>query len=418
MAQAPDRPLGVQDAAPIAAPATSFQNDNQYTGEAASAPYLERIDVFQRWREQEGVPLVGGVYHRNLKTLDVGPWPRKGVLGAHCYLDGDDGTDEHVVEIPAGKSTIPEHHMYDEAVYVLSGRGACTVTQFDGAKTTFEFGEGAFFVVPLNATVQYHNGSGFQPCRFFSVTNLPQIMRQYLGNEDFIWNCNYDFKDRFGGQEEYFDGKGKLWRGRIWETNFVPDMKRMRLWEWKERGGGGTNAFFMLSGGAINSHVSRFQSGTYKKGHWHGPTAHLYVTHGEGYVLMRREGEDFIKCDWQEGSLYISGAGPGNWLHQHFNVGPTPAEYLVLGVHPARRYAMSRWQANDPTDRNTADLSVKKGGIQVEYEDEDRIVHQIFEDELRKRGTECRMKGYIPWCTGIEGPSKKGEWGDEKVAPV
>ena len=113
-------------------------------------------------------------------------------------------------------------------------------------------------------------------------------------------------------QNNYFDAKGKLWRGRIWETNFVPDVKAMRLWEWKERGGGGTNVFFMMAGGAIDSHVSRFQSGTYKKGHWHGSTAHLYVTHG----VMRREGEDFLKCDWHEGSMYVSGAGPGNWLHQ------------------------------------------------------------------------------------------------------
>jgi hypothetical protein len=90
----------------------------------------------------------------------------------------------------------------------------------------------------------------------------------------------------------------------------------------------------------------------------------------------------------------------------------------VLGVDPSRRYARSRWQAKDPTDRNTADVSVKNGGMQVEYEDEDRIVHEIFEEELRQRGIECRMKGYIPWCTGVEGPSKRGDWGDEKVAPV
>ena len=37
------------------------------------------------------------------------------------------------------------------------------------------------------------------------------MMRQFLGNEDFIWNCNYDFKDRFGGQDEYFNAKGTLW---------------------------------------------------------------------------------------------------------------------------------------------------------------------------------------------------------------
>ena len=68
--------------------------------------------------------------------------------------------------------------MYDEAVYVLSGRGSCTVSHFDGTKTSFEFGEGAFFVLPLNIMAQYHNASGVQPLRYFSVTNLPQIMRR------------------------------------------------------------------------------------------------------------------------------------------------------------------------------------------------------------------------------------------------
>ena len=33
----------------------------------------------------------------------------------------------------------------------------------------------------------------------------------------------------------------------------------MKLWEWKERGGGG-NTFFILHGGTINSHISRFQA--------------------------------------------------------------------------------------------------------------------------------------------------------------
>ncbi len=187
----------------------------------------------------------------------------------------------------------------------------------------------------------------------------------------------------------------------------------MKLWEWKERGGGGTNAFFMLAGGTINSNVSRFQPGTYKKGHRHGPGAHLYITEGTGYVLTQRGNEPRIRCDWQEGSLYLSGAGQGLWLHQHFNVGETPAEYLVLGVNKSRRYAMSRWDAGTPTDRNTADLSEKAGGIQVEYEDEARDVHEIFEAELAKRGIQCRMKNLVPWCTGIEGPTHQGDWGDE-----
>ena len=69
----------------------------------------------------------------------------------------------------------------------------------------------------------------------------------------------------------------------------------------------------------MESHVSRFESGHYKKSHRHGPGAHLYITEGEGYVLAQRGEEERIRCDWKEGSLYLSGAGQGLWLHQHFN---------------------------------------------------------------------------------------------------
>ncbi len=380
--------------------------------EAEAAPVIERIDPYEEWRKKEGVPLVGGVYIRDMKQIEVGPWARKGVKGALLYLDGDDEQDEHLVEIPPGGQTAPEHHMYDEAIYVVSGRGTCTVWNNENQKQTFEWGEGSFFALPVNIHFQFFNGSGTQPARYFSVTNLPDMMRKFH-NEDFIFNCPYSFSDRYSGESDYFSGEGKLYRGRVWESNFIPDVRRMKLWEWKERGGGGTNAFFMLAGGSINSHISRFQPGTYKKGHRHGPGAHLYICQGEGFVLIQQDDKPRLKCDWQEGSLYLSGAGPGLWLHQHFNVGQTPAAYLVLGTNRSRKLATSRWNAADRTDKNLADVSYKEGGIQTEYEDEARDVHEIFEAELAKRGVQCRMKNLIPYCTGTEGPTQQGEWGDE-----
>lgn len=379
---------------------------------AEQAPIVERIDVYQDWRKKEGVPLVGGIYIKDMKAVAVGDWPRLGVKGALLYLDGDDEQDEHLVEIPPGGQTNPIRHMYEEAVYVVSGRGTCTVWYDEAHKQTFEWGKSSFFALPTNINYQFFNGSGTQPARYFSVTNLPTLMRQFH-NDDFIFNCNYAFSDRYSGEQDYFSGEGKLYKGRLWETNFVPDVARMRLWEWKERGGGGTNAFFMLAGGTINSHISRFQPGTYKKAHRHGPGAHLYIVQGTGFVHTQRAPEPRIKCDWQEDSLYLSGAGPGLWLHQHYNVGETPAAYLVLGTNAARRYATSRWNAGDRTDRNTADISEKAGGIQTEYEDEDPEIHKIFEAELATRGIQCRMKNLVKWCTGIEGPTQSGEWGDE-----
>jgi hypothetical protein len=49
--------------------------------------------------------------------------------------------------------------------------------------------------------------------------------------------------------------------------------------------------------------------------------------------------------------------------------------------------------------RSGADVSVKEGGWQIEYEDEDRSIHRQFEAELARSGAQCRMPTEIPWCT-------------------
>ena len=37
------------------------------------------------------------------------------------------------------------------------------------------------------------------------------------------------------------------------------------------------------------------------------------------------------------------------------------------------------------------DESVKKGGAQIEFEDEDPIIRRMFEEELAKQGLQSRM---------------------------
>jgi quercetin dioxygenase-like cupin family protein len=367
-------------------------------------PALVRIDMYEEWRKREGVPLVGGVYIKEMKAVELGPWPRKGdgVKGALCYLDGDDEADEHIVELSPGSYTAPLRHMYTEALYVVSGHGSTSVWRDEHAKQTFEWGPGSYFELPTNAWHQFFNASLSQPARWFSVTDLPQLLRQWA-SEDFIFNNPYNFKDRYAGEPDYFNAEPKLYRGRVWETNFIPDIKKLPLYEWKSRGGGGTNAFMVMGAGMMESHVSRFESGHYKKAHRHGPGAHLYITQGEGYVLTQRGNEPRIRCDWQEGSLYLSGAGEGLWLHQHFNVGATPATYLVMNQGLSRKYAANRWQARESTVLRTGEVSGKEGGRQVEYEDEDPEIHRIFEAELKKRGIICKMKNMVPWCTGEAG---------------
>ena len=376
-----------------------------------AAPRMERSDPYEEWQRAEGAPIVGGIYLQDLYNLEVGPWARKGCNGAICYLDGDDDTDEHVVEIPPGGSTTPERHMYTESVYILKGRGATTVWYDDKLKQTFEWGNGSFFTPPVNTWVQHFNGSGSDPARFIAVTNLPHMMRQFI-SEDFLFNNPFVFSDRFLGEQGYFSGEGKLYKGRVWETNFVPNADNMALYPWGERGGGGTNIMLSMADNMVASHISEFPTGTYKKAHRHGSGAHLMVVGGVGFSLLWREGEERIKADWQKGSMYLSGGGGGGeWFHQHFNAGAEPARYLVMGAMGSRKYARQRGGANEANlGEVRAMVSIKLGGIQVEYEDEDPVVHQIYEQELASHGATCRMKNLIPYCTGIDGPTNvKGE---------
>jgi hypothetical protein len=227
-------------------------------------------------------------------------------------------------------------------------------------------------------------------------------MMRLFGDNEFIFNCDFNFRGRYSGEEDYFSGNGKLFKRRIWESNFIANAPDMLLYGWKERGAGGINAMLEMADNNMKSHISEFPIGTYKKGHRHGPGAHLVLLSGTaGYSLVwtKEDRSDMIKCDWQVGSMVI--VPSDNCYHQHFNSGRTRARYLALrsgdmGVNSPRAGG-----------GEYADRSLKEGGWQIEYEDEDREIHQIFEKELAENGATCKMKAFVPWCTGEVGPTSE-----------
>jgi len=171
----------------------------------------------------------------------------------------------------------------------------------------------------------------------------------------------------------------------MWETNFVPDLRTFELKEWKARGAGGSNIMFVLADGTMHSHMSEMPVGTYKKGHRHGADFHVFAVTGQGYSLYWWEGEkELRRFDWKHGCVF---APADRLFHQHFNASPEPARYLAVAFGGLRYPTLADKRATFMG----MDVSVKEGGRQIEYEDEDPRIRQIYEDELRKRGIPSRM---------------------------
>jgi mannose-6-phosphate isomerase-like protein (cupin superfamily)/oxalate decarboxylase/phosphoglucose isomerase-like protein (cupin superfamily) len=367
---------------------------------AAPLEELEITDPYVNWQRDEGAPVITGFYLQDLSTVELGPWERKGGRGAFVNLEGCGGVnDTHVVEIKPGGQSEPERHLYEEFVYIVSGRGSTSVWYDEKQKQTFEWARGSLFAIPLNANYQHFNGSGLDPARYMAVTTAPSMLR-ILRNRDFIFNNPYQFPERFTGEAGYFSGEGKIHKSKRTQTlvtNFVADVHSLGLHSWKERGGGGDHIGLELAENSTGAHISEFQIGTYKKGHRHGPGAHVIILDGDGFSTLWRDGDpEMIKCDWRPGAVIVP---PENWFHQHFNTGNHPARYLAL------RYQGRKYVATTSVNRGDGDISVKLGGNQIEYEDEDPKIHKIYESELAAHGATCRMKGYIPGCTGEVGPS-------------
>ena len=343
---------------------------------------------YQKWLEAEGLPAIEDYCVRDIRNVPLYPWPRMGGLGVYLNLIGTgEANNAYICEIPPGKSLNPQRHLFEELVFVIAGRGATSVWLEGMKKQTFEWQAGSLFSPPLNARYQHFNGSGSEAARFLAVTSAP-MMFNLFHNDDFIFNNPFEFRDRFTGEEEYFSGKGKSYTGRIWDTNFVPDVRTIPLQEWKERGAGGKNVMLELSENTLCGHISQFGVGTYKKGHRHGPGAHVIILGGKGYSLMWPQGSEIQKFDWEEGSLIVP---PENWFHQHFNAGNTPARYLALrwGSKKFRGFAKAYG----------VDEDVKKGGSQIEYGDEEPRIHREFEEIIAKSGAVCQMGTHHPGCT-------------------
>ena len=357
----------------------AMNKDAIVSDEIAKKFAKEKETPYTRWVAKEGLDIIDGIYVPDLNTLELKPWARRNGFGIFINHDASrTSNDCYVCEIAPGDELTTQRQLYEEMIMILSGRGSTTVWNDAGQKVSFEWQAGAMFSIPVNTWHQHFNGSGKDKVRFVAVTNLAPILNIFEEPE-FIFNTAYDFKSRFSGESDYFAPKDKM-SGLLLETNFVADVVNLPLIDAKERGAGGGHIRFNLAKSSMNTHISQFPVGTYKKAHAHGPGAHVIILAGEGYSLMWPEGEEPKRYEWHPGTMITP---PNMWYHQHFNKGTTPARYLAFkyeGVAIRNAQGVPK-----------AWISRRIGGHQIDYADENRQVRTTFAEALAESGLESRM---------------------------
>ena len=246
--------------------------------------------AYESFQEKEGIPSVTGFFIEDLMDVEVKPWGRMGALGSYLNLGQQQETDAYICEIPSGKHTEPQHHLFETIIYIHKGRGATTVWFEGDAKQTFEWSAGAVFAIPLNVSYQHFNASN-EPVRFLAGTNAPHVFNLFH-NEDFIFRNPFQFRDRFRPDREFFNENKKL-TIRSWESNLVPDVNGFPLDDYPMKGKGVKIMRFGLAGTTYGCHVQEFPAGS--RSLFHAFALQLFQKHRVNIRRFLFEREHFVE---------------------------------------------------------------------------------------------------------------------------
>ncbi|MDP2645406.1 MAG: hypothetical protein Q8P24_10735 [Desulfobacterales bacterium] len=347
---------------------------------------------YRKFVQQEGLPLYEESYLENLATLPLAEWERRGGKAAYTRLGDQEIVNLQVVEIPPKGELAPEKHMYESVMYVMSGTGATMIWQEGEPRKTIEWAEGALLAIPLNAWHQEFNSSGDKPCRFFFGTSMAQAINQYH-NFDFIFNNPFVFRDRYSYAMEDYHVKDRHWNLRLSETNFIPDIRKLTLDAWGEKGT--RTSIMRLHMGNTDSqiHVLEVGEGTYVTAHRHGAGAHVIVIDGQGYELLFNPGDENNPARHRKVPIKPYGVvSPRlNEYHQHFNT----------GKGPFRQLAFKGWTASPATSTSKGDYDPVGAArsnnphgyaYKLRYDKEAPSVREEYYRELEKNGVDLRLE--------------------------
>ena len=355
---------------------------------------LRAKSSYERFLLSEGVPVVGGFGVSAVRDMPMAPWRRLGCDGAYFNFFGSDGfTGMYAGKIAPGGATVPERHLYEKLIYILQGEGVAEFQQRDRVPQNLLWQTGSLFSPPLNTLHRLMNYSD-QPALFLAVTTAPTALDLYR-NEEFIFNSDFVFSDRYDGAADYFtpgDGRHLDTNQRQWihQTNFVSDVREIRRGGQAAKRGRIKITRFEIANNSLIGQLVEWPVGRYRKAHCRGGGVSLAILRSSGYSLMwpselgtqpYKNGlaDEVVRLDWAPGSVF---SPPPNWFQQHFNTGAEPAQTLAFYCG-SRKFPMSRGMERANAVRHSA---AQPAGKLLEFDGDDPSIRRMYEDELARKG--------------------------------
>ncbi len=378
--------------------------------------YRQPKSPYQRYMEEEGIPIYRGIGVYDTRELELGQWPRTGGWGAFLDLAGVEGGGKgmYVIEVPARGALLPEKHMYDEFFLVIEGRGSTEVWQ-DGSsrKFVFEWQPGTLFMIPINCMHRMVN-AGSAPALLLSANNMPPAINLYESRRALFENP-YKFTERFDETDDFFRPKDELQadevRGRAAiVSNVFPDIVNCELPLDNQRAPGYRRIQPYFTGFQRNAgtggFIAQYPSGRYSKAHYHASGAVLVCLRGRGYSYnwpveagphpWQDGKEDQVKIqEYIPGGLVAAAPGGGNWFHQHFSCGAEPLRVINYWGGPTGRWSGVGAEEGDEEVRAGNIYGIYEGGRTILYPEEDPFIREYYKRRLAENGVEFTMPDHV-----------------------
>ena len=264
-------------------------------------------------------------------------------------------------------------------------------------ETTFEWQKGSIFAIPMNATHRIVNATS-SPALLFAGTTAPNVMNNF-DNEDFIFNCPYQFKDRFDPSDDYYKYKEEVTpdplRGlAMRKTNIIPDVMGCELPMDNRRSPGYRRIEPHMAGQQFYLWIGQHETGRYSKAHAHGSAAVLICLSGKGYTYTwpsklgthpweKGTAEKIRRQDYEPVGMVSAAPMSGNWFHAHFGASKEPLRLTAwFGPNAPGR------DRGKPGEKGIdyGAIDMKDGGTAVPYNEEDPYLRKEFEETLASVG--------------------------------